>query len=84
MAACSGAGWGAGRLGKWERMRNNFLLCPGWVLAISPADPSDICFLRASSDFNFKAKPAQPQPTGEKQVLSRFGHLDLYNTVLGR
>lgn len=50
------------------------LFCPGWESALSCADPSDIGFLPASSSFKSKARPSQPQPTGEKQVLSRFGH----------
>ncbi|XP_036097347.1 death ligand signal enhancer [Molossus molossus] len=33
----------------------------------SDEDPSNIGFLHASSSFSSKAKPAQPQPTGEKQ-----------------
>lgn len=52
--------------------------------AFSLADPSDAGFLHASSSFKSKAKPAQPQPTGEKQVLSRFGHLDPRNIPLDR
>uniref|UniRef100_K9ILT1 DAP3-binding cell death enhancer 1 n=1 Tax=Desmodus rotundus TaxID=9430 RepID=K9ILT1_DESRO len=47
----------------------------------SEEDPSDICFLRASSDFNFKAKPAQPQPTGGKQEQDKPKTLSLEEAV---
>lgn len=68
-----------GALGEWEKKE----ITPS-SFALSLADPSDISCLHASSSFKCKAKPAQPQPTDEKQVLSRCGHLDPHNISLGR
>lgn len=76
-----------GGLGDGDQRRNNvFFLHPGWVSAIFLADsiPSDTSFLHASGSFSTKAKRAQPQPTGVKQVLYRFGHRDLPTIALGR
>ncbi|XP_046522475.1 death ligand signal enhancer isoform X1 [Equus quagga] len=47
----------------------------------SEEDPSDVNFLHASSSFRSKAKPAQPQPTGEKQEQEQSKTLPLEEAV---
>lgn len=47
----------------------------------SEEDPSDIGFLPASSSFKSKARPSQPQPTGEKQEQAKSRPLSLEEAV---
>lgn len=56
-----------------EKEKPHFLLCLDWVSPILLADPGDLSFLPTSGSFPYRAKPAQPQPTVDKQVLFRFG-----------
>lgn len=51
---------------------------------LSLAGLSELGFLYDSSSFEPKTKPAQPQPPGEKKVLSSFGHLDPHSILWGR
>ncbi|XP_016061052.1 PREDICTED: death ligand signal enhancer isoform X1 [Miniopterus natalensis] len=47
----------------------------------SEEDSSDIGFLHTSSSFSSQAKPAQPQPTGEKQEQDKSKTLSLEEAV---
>ncbi|XP_037003522.2 death ligand signal enhancer isoform X2 [Artibeus jamaicensis] len=47
----------------------------------SEEDPSAVGFLNASSNFSSKAKPAQTQPTGEKQEQDKSRTLSLEEAV---
>jgi len=47
----------------------------------SEEDPSDLGFLPTSGSFQSRAKPAQPQPAGEKQEQDKSKTLSLEEAV---
>ncbi|XP_054573958.1 death ligand signal enhancer isoform X3 [Eptesicus fuscus] len=64
--------------GSWRSPLDCFLSSPLW----HPCSyPSDVGFLHASSSFSSQAKPAQPQPTGEKQEQDKSKTLSLEEAV---